>query len=512
MLPESRPLRLFRRLFGRSVVVVMSLGSPAAASAQPVRLLPALTLRGHEAPVTAVAFAADSRTVASASWDRTVRVWDLASGVARAVLRGHTGAIQALAFSPDGKWLASAAEDGTIRIWDLSTGQSRQTLREHTGTVYTLGFSPDGRQLASGSSDQSVLVWDTNTWRVIWRPTNQFGEVYAVAFDPGGRWLASGSGDGHVRVWDRQTSLLIQFLGDDGADAVWGLQFNPDGSRLVATISGSRHHVWQTDRFAEVPVCAAPDAARARGVIRAAIGGNGGYVLVGSPAGDPNAPEAIEVWNLAGTACGDPVALVGHRGPVWGVAASADGGWVASGSADSVVRVWIPTWSNPIGVEGAKAALQRFHPRDEFETSAEYRTRLVAGRRTYMDELTAARAVVDRRIAESRRDVEVPAFRAGSGLELGRYDADAGRFRIRIEGRDSVLYMSPTDARELAQKRNETIIEAVQQLATDGIGLVLVNRVLIHPTTGQRYPLGTRIELRAAQPPEPPPERPPVER
>lgn len=515
---QSTYLRWGRRLLSVAIGLL-----PAAALSQPSRLVPALTLRGHEASVTAVAFAPDYRSLASASMDRTVRIWDIATGTAKTSLRGHLGSVLAIAFSPDGRWLASASDDATVRIWDLSSGRARYVLREHKAPVYALAFSPDGRQLATGSSDQSILVWDTGTGRVAWKPTNQFGEVYAVAFDPGGRWLASGSSDGHVRVWDRQTLLLIHKLREEGSDAVWDLRFTGDGARLVGAVSASRHHVWQTDRFSEVPVpCPTSDVPRSRGVARVAFGGNGTHILMTIPGSERDVQESVGVWNMlsavagsgagVGAGCGEGLFLVGHRGAVLGIAVSADGGWAASGASDSLVRVWIPTWSNPIGLERAQAALQRFQPRDEFETTAEYRARLVAGRRAYMDELAAARAVLARRIAESRREVEVPAFQARSGLELGRYDADLGRFRIRIEGRDSVLYMSPSDARVLAQKRNETIIEAIEQLAPDGVNLVLVNRVLVHPTTGRRYQLGTRVEIRPAQPAEVPPERPPVER
>ena len=83
--------------------------------------------------------------------DRTLKVWDVATGAERATLTGHTGRVNACAVSPDGTWIVSASGDETLKIWDAATGAERATLTGHTGTVHACAVSPDGTWIVSAS-------------------------------------------------------------------------------------------------------------------------------------------------------------------------------------------------------------------------------------------------------------------------------------------------------------------------------------------------------------------------
>jgi hypothetical protein len=149
--------------------------------------------------------------MASGGWDRTVRVWDAATGKELLTLNGHTGLVWGVAFSPDGQRLASASGDATVRVWDAVSGKELLTLKGHTGRVDGVVFSPDGQRLASASYDHTVRVWDASTGQELLTLKGHAGAVSSVAFGPDSRRLASASHDWTVRVWEASPV----------ADAVW---------------------------------------------------------------------------------------------------------------------------------------------------------------------------------------------------------------------------------------------------------------------------------------------------
>ena len=163
------------------------------------------TLRDHNWGILGLAFSPDGRTLASASADSSVRLWDLKTGAPiETPPMGHAGPCRGVAFSPDGLYLASAGHDQTVKIWDTATWREWRTLRDPTNGIQSVAWSPDGRRLAWGGTDATVKIGNPATGkilRILRGHRGHTGWVEGVAFSPDGQWIASASLDGTVKLW-----------------------------------------------------------------------------------------------------------------------------------------------------------------------------------------------------------------------------------------------------------------------------------------------------------------------
>lgn len=128
------------------------------------------------------------------------------------VISGHLGWVRALAVEPENKWFASGAGDRTIKIWDLATGNLRLTLTGHISTVRGLAVSPRHPYLFSCGEDKMVKCWDLETNKVIRHYHGHLSGVYTLALHPTLDVLVTGGRDGVARVWDMRTRSNIHVL------------------------------------------------------------------------------------------------------------------------------------------------------------------------------------------------------------------------------------------------------------------------------------------------------------
>jgi WD40 repeat protein len=139
------------------------------------------TLYGHTNAVNAVAVTPDGCRAISASWDRTLRLWDLATGQTIHTLQGHSDLVNAAAVTPDSRRAVSASRDQTLRLWDLGTGQTIRPLEGHSAAVNDAAVTPDGRCAVSASDDRTLRLWDLGTGQTIRTLQGHADRVNAVA-------------------------------------------------------------------------------------------------------------------------------------------------------------------------------------------------------------------------------------------------------------------------------------------------------------------------------------------
>jgi len=203
-----------------------------------------LSITGHSGLVRAVAIAPRSDWLATASSDRTVRLWNAATGAERMTLTGHADRVNAVAISPDGGWLASAGADRTIRLWDAVTGAAKGRLAGHRAEINALAIAPDGTWLSTVGDDGTVRIWDPATARQRAKLTGHSGRVTSVAAEPRGSWLATASEeDRSVRIWDPETgSERRRLLGH--RDRVNAVAVSPDGKTAASGSWDGEVRLW----------------------------------------------------------------------------------------------------------------------------------------------------------------------------------------------------------------------------------------------------------------------------
>jgi eukaryotic-like serine/threonine-protein kinase len=331
------------------------------------------TLRGHWAPVTAVAYWPDGQRIVTGSEDGTSKMWDSVSGMVllsfgdqdalhtrisvssdggqvvlampgslpgRAAVQpvggGDTGdglqylprpAIRSLAICAEKEWIATGDDIGTVILWDACSGLELWSLEAHCGPVTSLAFSGDGRWILTAGEDRLAKVWDTTRREQPLLLEGHTGPVTAVALSADHQWIVTGSQDRTARVWDASTGQPRRTLaGHTGPVTAVALSAN---HQWIVTGSEDRTaRVWDAST-GEPRLTLAGHTGRITSV---AVSADNRRILSGSN------DRSAKVWD-ADTGK-ELLSLRGHTDPVTSVAVSPDSWHMLTGSEDGTAKVW----------------------------------------------------------------------------------------------------------------------------------------------------------------------------
>ena len=166
-------LKLTRREFLAVTALLSALLSGCASLSKMSGADSCKDIKAHNSFVLSISFNPDGKLLASGSYDKTIKLWEVPSGKLIKTLEGHEADVKSVSFSPDGKLLASGSKDKTIKLWEVPSGKLIKTLKGHKNWVKSVSFSPDGKLLASGSYDKTIKLWEVPS-----------GKLLSVFFDP----------------------------------------------------------------------------------------------------------------------------------------------------------------------------------------------------------------------------------------------------------------------------------------------------------------------------------------
>jgi len=302
---------------------------------------------GHSSRVTALAWSLDGKRLASASYDKSVVVWDASNGNKLYTYRGHMQRVYALAWSPDSRYLVSGGMDAAIQVWDASNGALLRSYVGHQAPVRALSWSPDGQYIASAGEDGTVHIWSaySDTPFYVYRAHSQ--ALYAVAWSPNSKFIVSGGEDKEVHIWrlpqDQSKRSLLRAISErlntttlprkltGHYGRINDLAWSRDGMRIAAASSNYQLLIWNA--LSGVLIFSHRTSSTG---MKNAVAWSPDSVYLATGSND----KTVQVWNTVLKKQCD--SYRGHTGYVLAVAWSPDGTRIASAGVDRTVQVWEP--------------------------------------------------------------------------------------------------------------------------------------------------------------------------
>jgi tRNA A-37 threonylcarbamoyl transferase component Bud32 len=283
---------------------------------------------GHEQLAMCVAFTPDSTQLLTGSYDRTMRLWDVATRKTVRVYQNPPDGGRTVAFFKDGRrFIVGGDGCNSVRLWDIDQDHITWETKPLPGGITCVALSPDEKHILSAAQD--VVLWDAASGTRLGRMPLEPGTIWTVAYSPTQRLALSGAGDGRPRLWDIDKLELVHAFGEPGAP-VRSVAFLPDGRRALAGHVDGRLRLWEVATGKALHHFT--DSHSQASINQIVVSRDGRFALTAG-----HQDHTVRVWDLQNLRL---VASMRHGDPVEGVALSADGRLVATCSRDGIVGLW----------------------------------------------------------------------------------------------------------------------------------------------------------------------------
>lgn len=299
------------------------------------------TLTRHSDAVRSVAISSNGQILASGSWDKTINIWQLATGKLLQTLSEHKAEVESIAISPNGQILASGDRNGQIKLWHLGSGKLLRTLTAppidnskkgnsiYPDPINCVTFSADGQTLASGGGN--IRLWQVDSGKLRLTLYSQYPGASSVVFSPDGQKLASSLGR-NIQLWQLSTGKPLYTLyvptstvGTSGT--IYQVKISPDGQTLVSNSDDTTIKLWQLSTGKLLRTLS-----RHSSPVYAVAISSDGQTLASA------GYKVVKLWYLStGRVFHN---LTGQSSMVNAVAFSPDGRTLVSGNFDNTIKVW----------------------------------------------------------------------------------------------------------------------------------------------------------------------------
>jgi len=313
------------------------------------------TFEGHEDSVLAVAVFPDRRCMVTASYDKTLRLWDLEDGIELKKMKGHHLGVRSVAVSRDGQFIASGGDGGGLIAWNGDGESLTEPIKIHFHSICSLDFSPDSTVLAIGSEGTITKLWNTKTWQVNGDPINCGAEIRCVQYSPSGEYLAIATLK-NIQIWNPgKSGCIAKFQGHSAFNGARNasLAWTPNGKQLISGGSDRDPNIriWDSSTWRQV---SEPWKGHTAAVMMIALNPTG--TLLASASRD----HQVRLWRLSDQR---NLAIFKHTNQVYCVTFSTDGKHILSGGRDGMISKWaVPLPEDILQDHGSHASFLHLRP------------------------------------------------------------------------------------------------------------------------------------------------------